>query len=62
MEPGVDAVLIDGVAVSRDSLVRLHPSRRADAQDLFFAEQSARVSGRALRCRRQHPRRCHLAR
>ncbi|MEJ7744135.1 MAG: hypothetical protein WKF73_17280 [Nocardioidaceae bacterium] len=44
VQPGVDAVLIDGVAVSRDSLVRLHPSRRADAQDLFFAEQSARVS------------------
>jgi len=37
-------VQIDGVPVSRGSLVRVHPSRRADAQDLFFADQTARVS------------------
>jgi hypothetical protein len=29
--------------VARGSLVRVHPSRRADAQDLFFADQVARV-------------------
>ncbi len=28
----------------KGSLVRVHPSRRADAQDLFFAGQVARVS------------------
>ena len=44
VQPEVDAVLIDGVRVSRGSIVRVHPSRRADAQDLFFAEQLARVS------------------
>jgi hypothetical protein len=44
VQPGVDAVLVNGVAVARDSLVRLHPSRRADAHDLFFAEQDARVT------------------
>jgi hypothetical protein len=42
--PGTDAVLIDGVRVARDSVVRVHPSRRADAQDLFFADQLARVT------------------
>jgi hypothetical protein len=44
VQPEVDAVLIDGVRVSRGSVVRVHPSRRADAQDLFFAEQLARVT------------------
>jgi hypothetical protein len=44
VRPDVDAVLVDGVSVARDSLVRIHPSRRADAQDLFFAGQTARVS------------------
>lgn len=44
VQPGVDAVLVNGVAVARDSLVRLRPSRRADAQDLFFAGKQARVS------------------
>ena len=36
--------MIDGVRVSKGSLVRVHPSRRADAQDLFFADQDARVT------------------
>lgn len=44
VRPEVDSVVIDGVRVSRGSIVRVHPSRRADAQDLFFAEQVARVS------------------
>ena len=44
VRPDVDSVVIDGVSVSRGSLVRVHPSRRADAQDLFFADQVARVS------------------
>ncbi len=44
VQPGLDAVVIDGVRVARDSLVTVHPSRRADAQDLFFADQVARVT------------------
>ncbi|WP_405620710.1 hypothetical protein [Streptomyces sp. NBC_01508] len=44
VSPGSDAVVIDGVAVAKGSLVRVHPSRRADAQDLFFAGQVARVT------------------
>jgi hypothetical protein len=44
VQPGLDAVLVNGVAVSRDSVVRLRPSRRADAQDLFLAGQEARVT------------------
>ena len=42
--PDVDAVLVNGVRVSRGSRVRLHPSRRADAQDMFFADKIARVT------------------
>ena len=41
--PTTDAVTIDGVQVSRGSMVRLRPGRRADAQDLFYAVQVARV-------------------
>jgi hypothetical protein len=44
VQPEVDAVVIDGVSVSKGSLVRVHPRRRADAQDLFFADQIARVT------------------
>ncbi|MFC8827928.1 hypothetical protein ACFT9I_21595 [Streptomyces sp. NPDC057137] len=44
VSPGSDAVMINGVAVAKGSLVRVHPSRRADAQDLFFAGQVARVT------------------
>jgi hypothetical protein len=43
-EPGPDSVLIAGVRVGKGSLVRVHPNRRADAQDLFFAGQVARVT------------------
>lgn len=44
VQPGIDAVLVNGVPVSCGSRVRLHPSRRADAQDLFFADKIARVT------------------
>jgi hypothetical protein len=44
VDPGADVVVIDGVPVSQGSLVRVHPSRRADAQDLFFADRIARVT------------------
>jgi hypothetical protein len=45
VNPGVDSVIVAGQAVARGSLVRLHPSRCADAQDLFFVDQVARVTG-----------------
>ncbi|WP_454789690.1 hypothetical protein [Mycolicibacterium lutetiense] len=44
VDPGSDAVVVNGVRVCRGSRVRLHPSRRADAQDLFFADRLARVT------------------
>ncbi|MFI5891016.1 hypothetical protein ACIA5D_12980 [Actinoplanes sp. NPDC051513] len=43
-DPGPDSVLIAGVRVGKGSRVRVHPSRRADAQDLFFAGKEARVT------------------
>ena len=43
-DPDTDTVVVDGVAVRKGSRVRVHPNRRADAQDLFFADQVARVS------------------
>jgi hypothetical protein len=44
VQPDVDAVLVNGVRVMRGSRVRLHPSRRADAQDIFFAGKVAHVT------------------
>jgi len=44
VQPHLDAVLIKGVPVARGSRVRVNPSRRADAQDLFFAGQTGRVT------------------
>ena len=43
VRPELDAVLANGVRVSAGSRVRLRPSRRADAQDIFFAGRTARV-------------------
>jgi len=44
VRPEIDAVLVNGVRVARGSRVRLHPSRRADAQDIFFSGKTARVT------------------
>jgi hypothetical protein len=44
VRPDTDAVLVNGIRVARGSRVRLHPARRADAQDLFFSGKSARVT------------------
>jgi hypothetical protein len=44
VSPETDAVLVAGIRVARGSRVRLRPSRRADAQDMFLAGQEARVS------------------
>ncbi|WP_330229604.1 hypothetical protein OHA40_26720 [Nocardia sp. NBC_00508] len=43
VRPEADAVPVAGVLVRQGSRVRLHPSRRADAQDLFFDGMCARV-------------------
>lgn len=43
VRPDTDAVPVSGVPVRKGSRVRLHPSRRADAQDLFVDGRSARV-------------------
>lgn len=44
VRPELDAVLVNGLPVARGSRVRLRPSRRADAQDLFYADKIARVT------------------
>jgi hypothetical protein len=44
VDPETDTVVVDGVPIRKGSLVRVRPKRRADAQDLFFADQVARVT------------------
>lgn len=44
VRPELDAILVNGTPVARGSRVRLHPSRRADAQDLFYMDKVARVT------------------
>jgi hypothetical protein len=44
VRPELDAILVNGTPVARGSRVRLHPSRRADAQDLFYTDKIARVT------------------
>jgi hypothetical protein len=44
VSPETDSVLLQGRRVGRGSRVRLRPSRRADAQDMFLTGQEARVS------------------
>ncbi len=44
VDPSTDCVMVAGVPVRQGSRVRVHPRRRADAQDLFFADQVARVT------------------
>lgn len=43
VRPDADAVAVAGVLVSRGSRVRLRPARRADAHDLFYDGELARV-------------------
>jgi hypothetical protein len=45
VDPGTDAVIVAGVPVRAGSRVRLVPSRRADAHDLFLAGMTATVTG-----------------
>lgn len=44
VRPEVDAVLVNGIRVARGSRVRLRPRRNADAQDIFVAGKTARVT------------------
>ena len=44
VHPELDAVLVNGVRIAAGSRVRLRPTRRADAQDIFFAGKAARVT------------------
>lgn len=44
VRPEVDAVLVNGIRVARGSTVRLRPRRNADAQDIFVAGKTARVT------------------
>jgi hypothetical protein len=44
VRPELDAILVNGTRVTRGSRVRLRPSRRADAQDLFYTDKIARVT------------------
>jgi len=44
VSPDTDSVQIGDVAVAKGTRVRLRPSRRADAQDLFLADKTAVVS------------------
>jgi hypothetical protein len=44
VRPEIDAVLVNGVAVARGSRVVLRPRRNGDAQDIFVAGKTARVT------------------
>ena len=44
VRPEIDAVLVNGIRIARDSHVRLRPKRNADAQDIFVAGKTARVT------------------
>jgi hypothetical protein len=44
VSPETDAVLVAGVPVAKGCKVRLRPTRRADAQDMFLAGQDAVVT------------------
>jgi hypothetical protein len=44
VRPEIDAVLVNGTRVARGSHVRLRPRRNADAQDIFVAGKTARVT------------------
>jgi hypothetical protein len=45
VDPWSDSVTIAGVEVAKGSAVRLRPSHRSDAQDLFLAGMAATVAG-----------------
>ncbi|WP_235900414.1 hypothetical protein [Lolliginicoccus suaedae] len=44
VDPGTATTVIDGTTIGKGSLVRVHPRQGADAQDIFFRDQVARVA------------------
>lgn len=44
-DPWTDTVVVGGTAVGKGSKVRLHPTHRSDAQDLFLEGMAATVAG-----------------
>ena len=45
VDPWTDTTWVGGVEVGKGTPVRLNPSRRADAHDLFLAGRTAEVAG-----------------
>ena len=45
VDPGADSMVVRGVTVQKGTCVRLAPSHRADAQDLFLRDLTATVAG-----------------
>jgi hypothetical protein len=45
IDPGANSVIVGGVTVQKGTCVRLQPSRRADAHDLFLRDMIATVAG-----------------
>jgi hypothetical protein len=45
VDPWADSVVVAGVEVKKGTRVRLHPSHRSDAQDLFLHDVAATVAG-----------------
>jgi hypothetical protein len=45
VDPGADSVMVGGVTVKKGTGVRLQPSRRADAHDMFLRDRTATVAG-----------------
>jgi hypothetical protein len=45
VDPWRDTVAVDGIELAQGSRVRLHPSGRSDAQDMFLDGRGATVSG-----------------
>lgn len=43
-DPDTDGVVVSGTAISRGSVVRLHPGKRADAHDIFYRDRVATVA------------------
>jgi hypothetical protein len=44
-DPWTESVVVSGTEITKGSAVRLRPSRRADAHDLFLAGMDATVAG-----------------
>ena len=59
VNPWTDSVMVNGVDVGKGTLVRLEPSHRADAQDIFLRGIHRHRGGRVQGRRRQRPRRGH---